>query len=136
VTTADEFLARFRSPFDERVGIQLQEVGPDRVTAVVDLEPDLHHHPWAGVHGGLYCTLVETLSTVGAALASVPSGKAPAGIENHTSFVRTVSSGRVLAEALPLQRGSRLHLWEVRIRDEEGRLLARGTCRLALLDPR
>ncbi len=131
-----EALQGRRSPFDERLAIRLQEVTADRVTAVVDLDPLIHHQPWGSVHGGLYCTLVETLSTAGAALAAIPQGKAPAGLENHTSFVRMVSAGRLWAEATPLHKGRQLHLWQVLIRDAEGKLCARGTCRLMLVEPR
>jgi len=131
-----EALQGLRSPFDERLGIRVEEVTPDRITAVVDLDAAAHHQPWGSVHGGLYCTLVETLSTLGTALAAVPQGKAPAGLENHTSFVRMVSAGRLHAEATSLHKGRQLHLWQVLIRDAEGRLCARGTCRLMLVDPR
>ncbi len=124
------------SPFDEHLGIRFTGVTPDRIRAEVDLDAAIHHQPWGSVHGGLYCTLVETLSTLGTALAAVPEGKAPAGLENHTSFVRMVSSGRIFAEATPLQKGRRLHLWQVRITDADGRLLARGTCRLMLVEPK
>ncbi len=123
-----------RSPFDEHLGIRLLEVTPDRVTAEVDLDAAVHLQPWGSVHGGLYCTLVETLSTAGTALSAMPEGKAPAGLENHTSFTRMISTGRITAEARPLQKGRRLHLWEVRVSDSEGRLLARGTCRLMLVE--
>ncbi len=131
-----DLLRGLHSAFDERLGIQLEEVTPDRVTAVVDVDAGLHHHPWGSVHGGLYTTLVETLSTVGTALAAVPLGKMPAGLENHTSFVRMVKTGRVRAEATPLHKGRQLHVWQVRITDADGRLLAHGTCRLMLLDAR
>lgn len=124
------------SPFDDHLGIRLVDVTPDRITAEVDLDATIHHQPWGSVHGGLYCTLVETLSTIGTALAAVPQGKAPAGLENHTSFVRMVSSGRIFAEAMPLHKGRQQHLWQVRVTDAEGRLLARGTCRLMLVEPK
>ncbi len=132
--TTPKALAGLHSPFDERLGIRLTEVTTDRITAEVDLDAAIHHQPWGSVHGGLYCTLVETLSTIGTALAAIPEGKAPAGLENHTSFIRMVSSGRILAEATPIQKGRRLHLWQVRITDAGGRLLARGTCRLMLVE--
>jgi len=134
--TTPRGLAGLPSPFDERLGIRFTEVTTDRIRAEVDLDAAIHHQPWGSVHGGLYCTLVETLSTLGTALAAVPEGKAPAGLENHTSFVRMVSSGRIFAEATPLQKGRRLHLWQVRITDADGRLLAHGTCRLMLVEPK
>jgi uncharacterized protein (TIGR00369 family) len=78
--------------------------------------------------------VIETLATLGAALAAIPQGKMAVGVENHTSFVRAVRSGELRAHAVPLHRGRTLHLWEVRIVDERDRLVARGTVRLAIID--
>lgn len=124
------------SPFDRQLRIQLQDVGADSATAIVDVDAAVHLQPWGAVHGGLYCTLVETLGTAGATFTAVSAGKVPVGLDNHTSFVRMASAGRITARARPIHKGSHSHLWEVRITDEAGRLLAIGTCRLALLDPR
>ena len=64
-------------------------------------------------------------------------GKTSAGMENHTSFLRSViSAQRITAVAEPIHRGRTTHAWEVRISDEQGRLVARSYVRLAIIDAR
>jgi uncharacterized protein (TIGR00369 family) len=56
------------------------------------------------------------------------------GLENNTSFIRAVSSGRLHAVARPVTRGRRTQVWEAWIRDEDERLVAQGRVRLLCLD--
>lgn len=128
-------LQRLSSPFVERLGLRLLTATPDEITAALTVDPEAHFHPWGAVHGGVYCAIVETLATLGAQLSAIPAGKLASGIENHTSFLRQVRGGELLARATPISRGRQLHLWEIRIADEQDRLVAAGTVRLALLDP-
>lgn len=121
--------------FASSTGIVLETVTPDRVTASLELEPR-HLQPMGIVHGGVYCTMIETVASVGAALSAMEAGKTAAGIENHTSFLRSINSGRIHAVADVISKGRQMHLWQVEIRDDAERLVARGTVRLALLEPR
>jgi uncharacterized protein (TIGR00369 family) len=61
-------------------------------------------------------------------------GQTVVGLENHTSFLRAVRSGRLRAVALPLTRGRRTQVWEATVTDEEGRIAATGRVRLMCLD--
>jgi 1,4-dihydroxy-2-naphthoyl-CoA hydrolase len=126
-------MARVPSPLDAALGLVYDEVAPDRVRAHLTIDPARHHQPWGGVHGGLHCAIVESLASTGAAVDAEASGMHPVGLENATSFVRLTRTGRLEAEATPLHRGRRVHLWEVRIADGDGRLVARGTCRMLLV---
>ena len=122
------------SPFTELLGLRIDRVTPDEVTASLTVDPARHLHPWGAVHGGVYCALVETLATLGAQLSAMPAGKLASGIENHTSFLRQARDGELHARALAINRGRQLHLWSVTITDERDRIVAHGLVRLALLD--
>jgi uncharacterized protein (TIGR00369 family) len=52
------------------------------------------------------------------------------GLENHTSFIRAVRSGRLRATARPITRGRKTHVWEAEVRDEQDRVVATGRVRL------
>jgi 1,4-dihydroxy-2-naphthoyl-CoA hydrolase len=123
-----------RSPYDDHLGLELVEVGRERVRARLRLDPARHHQPFGIVHGGVWCSIVETLASLGAHTWAAP-GETAVGLDNHTSFLRMTRTGTVEAEAVPVHHGRRIHLWTVRIRDESGRLLAEGTCRLMLVAP-
>jgi uncharacterized protein (TIGR00369 family) len=129
-------LRAVQSPFTEFFGLRIDTLTPEEVTATLTVDPARHLHPWGAVHGGVYCTLVETLATLGAQLSAMPAGKLASGIENHTSFLRQVREGELSARAVAINRGGQLHLWSVTITDERGRVVAHGLVRLAILDAR
>lgn len=120
------------SPFDELLGTEVREAGPDRVVAELSVTPQLHQ-PAGIVHGGVYCALVELVASVGASLWLQANGDPDSravGIANHTDFLRAVSEGTLAAVGTPYHRGSKLQLWQVDIRDERDRPVARGDVRL------
>lgn len=91
-----------------------------------------HHQPRGIVHGGVYCGVVETACSVGASLAALQRdpNTIAVGLDNHTSFIRAVSSGKLRAVARPLTRGRRTQVWQADIVDEQERLIATGRVRL------
>src|SRR5438445_906130 len=124
-----------RGHFATLIGLVIDSATKDAVLGHVDIEAR-HTQPVGIVHGGVYSSIVETLASIGAFLTAWEDGKNAAGIENHTSFLRSIGAGhRVSAVATPIHRGRTMHLWEVNVRDDRDRLVARGTVRLAILDP-
>jgi uncharacterized protein (TIGR00369 family) len=111
-------------------GFEVAEVSGTRVTGHVDLGPD-QHTPWGVVHGGVYCTVVESAASIGASAAVVDRGQFAVGVNNSTDFLRPVTAGRVEVLAEPIQQGRTLQLWLVTLtRSEDGKPVARGQVRL------
>jgi uncharacterized protein (TIGR00369 family) len=115
------------------MGIKLVRATRDEVVAEMEIGPQ-HRQAYGIVHGGVHCGIIETLASVGAALNAMPEGKSVVGLENHTSFLRAVRSGKLRAVAKPLTRGRRSHVWEGSVHDEQGRLVATGRVRLMVLE--
>ncbi|HEX7098263.1 MAG TPA: PaaI family thioesterase [Acidimicrobiia bacterium] len=111
--------------------IELTEATADRCVGRVVVARH-HHQPYGVVHGGLYCTLVETLASTGAALWAMERGMMGCvGVNNSTDFLRPVRDGVLIGEATPIHRGRTQQLWDVSvIREEDGKLVARGRVRL------
>lgn len=116
----------------EALGLELVHVSRELVVAQWDVEAR-HLQPHGIVHGGVHASVVETCCSLGAQLAC-PAGKVPVGMENHTSFLRPVRSGRLSARAVPVQAGKRAQLWECSVTDAAGRLVATGRLRLLCVD--
>mgnify|MGYP003406705788 CR=1 FL=1 len=92
-----------------------------------------HLQPYGIVHGGVHCGVVETVCSIGAGVAARARGHkgGVVGLENHTSFIRAVRAGSVLqARAVPVTRGRTTQVWEAKITDSDGRLVAQGSVRL------
>jgi 1,4-dihydroxy-2-naphthoyl-CoA hydrolase len=111
------------------VGLQLDEVTPTRVKGHMELGPE-HHTPFGIIHGGVYTTAVESAASLGASAAVEARGMTAVGLTNTTHFLRSLTSGRVSVEAVPLNQGRTQQLWQVDIKDGEGRLIAHGEVRL------
>jgi uncharacterized protein (TIGR00369 family) len=121
------------APFDGEIGLVFTAVGPDGASAELELQPKLCQ-PAGIVHGGVYCSIVESVASVSAhAWLNSDGGQAGGtvvGVNNNTDFLRAVSSGTVFAAATPIHRGRRQQLWLVNITDSGQRVVARGQVRL------
>ena len=114
--------------FVRYLGVEFTEISGDKVVATWSAEPKLHQ-PYGIVHGGVHCSLVETLASIGAALWLGDEGKV-VGVNNNTDFYRAVRSGTLTSTALPLHRGRSQQVWLVETVDEHGKVAARGQVRL------
>ena len=90
--------------------------------------------PFGIVHGGVYAAIAETLASQGTANAVRSEGRVPLGMSNNTSFLRPVSQGSVHGEATAIHRGRTSWVWDVQMRDDEGRLCATSRVTIAVRD--
>ena len=91
---------------------------------------DHHLQPFGLVHGGVMCGVIETVTSIGATIHVRPLGQEAVGLENSTSFIRAVSSGKLRAVARPISRGRTNQLWEAWIHDDRDRIVSQGRVRL------
>ncbi|SFK85451.1 PaaI family thioesterase [Geodermatophilus ruber] len=118
------------SRFVAASGFEVTEFSGTRVAGHVDVGPD-QHTPWGVVHGGLYCTVVESAASIGASAAVADRGQFAVGLNNNTDFLRASTAGRLAVLAEPIQQGRTQQLWQVLLtRAEDGKLVARGQVRL------
>jgi len=105
----------------------------DEVIAEWTVGPE-HLQAYGIVHGGVYCGVIETLASVGAAMHAMARNQTVVGLENSTSFIRAVGAGtRLRATARPLTRGRSTQAWEASVTGEDGKLVATGRVRLLCL---
>ena len=116
---------------DKTVGMDYPEMTAERTVVTCEITPELLQ-PYGIVHGGVYCSLVESAASLGAALWYGERGHV-VGVANHTNFLRAIGSGTVTATATPIHRGRTQQLWLVKVTDDTGRDIARGEVRLANL---
>jgi 1,4-dihydroxy-2-naphthoyl-CoA hydrolase len=128
-----EIDADLAGDFVRHLGVEFEEYTGDRVVARWKAEPKLHQ-PYGIVHGGVHCSVIETLASVGAAMWLGDRGKV-VGVNNNTDFYRAVSEGELVSTATPLHRGRSQQVWLVETRDPDGKVAARGQVRLQNLYP-
>ena len=115
------------------MGFRLLHATPQQVILEY-MVAERHRQPYGIVHGGVHCAAIETVCSIGAGLAALPRRQAVVGLENHTSFIRAVRSGRIRVTARPITCGRRSQVWEAVARDENGKIVATGRVRLLCLN--
>ena len=101
------------------LGMRFVEVGPDRVVVELEVRDELKTTT-AAVHGGTLMAFADTIGAVGTSAL----GFKTATLESKTNFFAAATAGKLRAEATPLHKGKRSHVWQTRITDESGRLLS------------
>ena len=112
-----------RLPLARLLGIEIVEARADRVVARLTVREEICTS--GGIlHGGAFMALADTAGAVGAVLNLRP-GDGTTTIESKTNFLGSAPVGAaVTAEALPVHIGRRSSVWQTRITNEAGKLLA------------
>ena len=120
--------------FDRLYGLELLEVSAEEVRARVQVRDQLKQ-PFGLVHGGVYASLAESMTSLATGVAVFPEGSVSMGLSNSTSFLRPITAGAVHAHATRLHRGRTTWVWDVRFSDDAGRLCAVTRMTIAVRPP-
>ena len=104
------------------LGIELVEVDPNRVVATLKVRPELLTVTDV-VHGGTLMAFADTIGAAGTVVNLAP-GQNTATLESKTNFFAAAFKGVVRAEATPLHKGKRTHVWQTRVTDDHGKMLS------------
>ena len=118
-----ERIARQPLPFAELLGIEVVSAAADRIVGRMMVRDDLCTRPEV-LHGGAIMAFADTLGALGT-IANLPEGAGTTTIESKTNFVAPAPVGtQIIGEATPIHRGRRTMIWQTRITNTEGRLVA------------
>lgn len=133
----DEALQRqeaiFRNTFVESLGVTIEDLADGFAVAAADVGPRFKH-PGGFAHGGAIAGLGDT-AAAWATMSVIGEGETHSTIEFKANFLRSVSEGKLRAEARVVHRGRKTIVCDVRITtaDEEARLIALMTVTEAVL---
>jgi uncharacterized protein (TIGR00369 family) len=115
----------------EALGLEFLETGPDRIVARIPVKGN--KQPYGYLHGGATAALCETVASFGTTLAAGP-GKLVMGLELNVNHIRAVRDGHVTATGVPLHVGNTTAVWDMKVHDDEGRLVAVSRLTVAIRD--
>lgn len=117
----------------EHLGIQFLEIGEDTIKASMPVD---HRtiQPYGMLHGGASATLAETLGSVAGHLCIDGNAKMVVGLEINANHIRPVSGGWVYGVVRPIHIGSSTQVWEIRISNEQDKLVCISRLTLAVLN--
>ncbi len=117
---------------NERMGVQLLEVGAERIVATMPVEGNTQ--PYGLLHGGASVVLAESLGSIGAALHAHSLGKLSVGVDINATHHRAAKSGVVTGVATPLNLGRSFASFEIVVTDERGKRICTSRITCALVD--
>ena len=107
----------------ETLKIEFIDAGEDFLVATMPVNTDVHQ-PMGLLHGGASVALAESVGSAASMLFVNPELSEIRGIEISANHLRAKREGIVTGTARIVHRGRSIHLWEIRITDEENKLIS------------
>ena len=116
----------------KHLGIEWVEVGDNFIKARMPVDYRTIQ-PYGLLHGGASCTLAETIGSVASSMIIDHSKFMCVGLEINANHIRGVREGYVTGTAIPLHMGTSTHVWDIRIVDENEKLICVSRLTVAIL---
>ena len=103
--------------------IEYIDAGEDFLTAKMPVNSRVHQ-PMGLLHGGASVALAESVGSAASIMFVNPERQEVRGIEISANHLKSKKEGVVYGTARIIHKGASIHLWEIKITDEEGRLIS------------
>jgi len=117
----------------EILDITLVSAAKDRVVATMPIGPN-HRQQVGYLHGGISVVLAESVASLGTVLNIDASRQMAFGLEINANHLRPKRDGQLTAVATPVHRGRTTHVWDIKISDENDKLVCISRCTVAVVD--
>ena len=114
----------------ETLAIRYTDIGDNYLVATMPVTSKVHQ-PAGLLHGGATVALAESVGSTASHFFIDSSKEEIRGLEITANHLRSVREGMVTATARPIHKGRTTHLWEVRIVDENEKLIS--ICKLTTI---
>lgn len=116
----------------ETLGMEVQSSDKDLVIMTMPVDHRTKQ-PMGFLHGGANVALAESAASIGAYLNVDPESFNVFGIEINANHLKSKRSGSVTAKATPVHIGKTTMVWEVRIKDENEKLICLSRCTIGVV---
>lgn len=123
-----------QNTISNHLGIEFIEIGTDYIVAKMPVDHRTHQ-PFGILHGGASVVLAETLGSIASFMCMKTKQKQHAvGLEINANHVRSVREGFVYGRVTPIHVGRTTHLWEIKITNEQNKLVCISRLTVAIVD--
>jgi 1,4-dihydroxy-2-naphthoyl-CoA hydrolase len=119
----------------EHLGIEFTETGDDYLCGRMPVDHRTKQ-PMGLLHGGASAAFAETLGSVGSVMLVNPETHSIVGVEINANHLRKVTEGYVYGRATLVLRSRKLHVWDIRITNEENELVCLSRLTVMVLERR
>ncbi len=115
------------------LGIEFIEIGDDFLVAKMPVN-ERTRQPMGLLHGGASVVLAETIGSVAGILCVEEDNKTVVGVEINANHLRSISKGNVFGTVKPVKIGRTLQVWNIEIKDGEGKMICVSRFTSAVID--
>lgn len=123
-------------PYEQTIigtlGIKFTETSAERVIATMPVNASTHQ-PFGLLHGGASVVLAESVASVGTWNLIDQESEIAVGLEINANHIRGKASGVVTAIGTLLHKGRSTMVWDIKIVDEEEKLICVSRCTVAIM---
>jgi 1,4-dihydroxy-2-naphthoyl-CoA hydrolase len=130
--TVEKLQTFAKGTMNEYIGIELTEVGENHLKATMPVDHRTRQ-AYGLLHGGASVTLAETVGSVASVMVVDPEKYYCVGVEINANHIRSVREGLVTAVASPLHLGNSTHVWDIKIYEENEKLVCVSRLTVAVL---
>ena len=114
------------------LGIEITEQGDDYLMGTMPVDHRTHQ-PMGILHGGASVVLAESLGSMACSMCLDTEREYCVGLDINANHIRVVRSGVVTGVAKPLHIGRSTHVWEIKIEDEQQRIVCISRITMSIL---
>lgn len=122
----------FSNTIHEALDIKVEELTKQRVILTMAVAPKTRQ-PFGYLHGGASLVIAESAASMGSLLNIDSKTDIPVGIEINANHIRSKRDGIVKAVATPIHIGKTTMVWDIKIVDEENKLISICRCTIGIL---
>jgi 1,4-dihydroxy-2-naphthoyl-CoA hydrolase len=121
--TLDEINSACKDTFIELLGIEFTAATESSLEARMPITPKLYQ-PMEVVHGGALISLAESVGSAASFLLVDPDKFNVLGSSVNSQHLASARKGTLIAKATLLVKADFKHIWDVKIKDDTGKLIS------------
>ncbi len=127
-----EFEQMGKNTMGDFLGMKFTEIGKDFLVMEMPVN-ERTRQPYGILHGGASVALAETVGSIASALVIDTSKFYCVGMEVNANHIRSAKDGFVTATCKPLHIGRTSHVWDIKITNEQGKLVCVSRLTVAVI---
>ncbi len=115
------------------LGIEITDIGSDYICGKMPVD-ERTIQPFGLLHGGASAVLAESLGSIAGGMQVNRETQTVVGLEINCNHLRSAGGGWVYGKATPIKIGRKIHVWNIEIKNDDGKMVAVSRLTLAVVD--
>jgi len=119
-----------QAPYFRLLSMSVKEVGMGFSLVEIEIE-NKHYHPFGGVHGGLYCSAIDT-AAFWAAYGEVDENAGLITIDVNVNILAPIFNDKLVVKGRCIKVGKTICMTEATASTRDGKIIATGVSKLLI----